>query len=56
MVDVEVLRVFCRGNLGGNLLGVVEQAQSLTGDQMQSIAAQLGFSETIFLLDPHTDG
>ena len=44
-----VLRVFTRGGQGGNHLGVVPDVTGLTRDGMQSIAAELGFSETVFL-------
>jgi len=44
-----VLRVFTRGDEGGNHLGVVTDATGLTTDSMQAIAVDLGFSETIFL-------
>lgn len=44
-----VLRVFTRGDEGGNHLGVVTDATGLTADSMQAIAVELGFSETIFL-------
>ena len=44
-----VLRVFTRGDEGGNHLGVVTDSTSLTTELMQAIATDLGFSETIFL-------
>lgn len=44
-----VVRVFTRGDKGGNHLGVVTDVDGLTDADMQSIAADLGFSETIFL-------
>lgn len=44
-----VLRVFTRGEDGGNHLGVVTDITGLQGDDMQRIAADLGFSETIFI-------
>jgi trans-2,3-dihydro-3-hydroxyanthranilate isomerase len=48
-MQVEVVRVFTRGPDGGNHLGIVDQ---LLGDgDMQAIAAEVGFSETIFF-DP----
>jgi len=54
----EVLRVFTRGEAGGNHLGVITECQGLTDADMQRIAADLGFSETVFIdltLDPaHT--
>jgi len=44
-----VLRVFTRGDVGGNLLGVVNDIVGLSDDAMQDIAADLGFSETTFV-------
>jgi trans-2,3-dihydro-3-hydroxyanthranilate isomerase len=44
-----VLRVFTRGDDGGNHLGVVTDLDGLDATGMQQIAAHLGFSETIFL-------
>jgi trans-2,3-dihydro-3-hydroxyanthranilate isomerase len=44
-----VLRVFTRGDEGGNHLGVVTDSTTLTTESMQAIAVELGFSETIFL-------
>lgn len=49
MRDCQVLRVFTRGEGGGNHLGVVTDLSGLTGEDMQAIAAELGFSETVFL-------
>ena len=44
-----VLRVFTRDDVGGNPLGVVNDTVGLSVDQMQAIAAELGFSETTFV-------
>jgi trans-2,3-dihydro-3-hydroxyanthranilate isomerase len=44
-----VLRVFTRDGEGGNHLGVIPDVTGLTRDGMQSIATDLGFSETVFL-------
>ena len=44
-----VLRVFTRDGSGGNSLGVVTDILGLDEAKMQSIATDLGFSETIFL-------
>lgn len=46
-----VIRVFTRDNVGGNHLGIVEDLSGLDSDKMQSIAFDLGFSETIFIAD-----
>mgnify|MGYP001821507029 FL=1 len=44
-----VLRVFTRGDEGGNHLGVVVDAIALSTERMQEIATDLGFSETVFI-------
>ncbi|MGE5196284.1 MAG: PhzF family phenazine biosynthesis protein [Anaerolineae bacterium] len=44
-----VVRAFCRKGKGGNLAGVVIIDESLSSFQMQSLAAALKFSETVFL-------
>lgn len=44
----QILRVFTREQDGGNHLGVVTDLTGLTPETMQAIAADLGFSETIF--------
>jgi trans-2,3-dihydro-3-hydroxyanthranilate isomerase len=44
-----VVRVFTRGETGGNHLGVVNDITGLDDDTMQQIAAELGFSETVFV-------
>lgn len=46
-----VLRVFTRGDRGGNHLGVVTDLSDLTTERMQEIAVHLGFSETVFIDD-----
>jgi predicted PhzF superfamily epimerase YddE/YHI9 len=53
-IDVAVLRVFTdlEGKFG-NPLGVVDAAAVRPGDR-QRLAAQLGYSETIFIEMPHT--
>ena len=54
-VDVAVLRVFTDADRRfGNLLGVVDAATVPPG-QRQSVAAELGYSETIFIDLPHPD-
>lgn len=45
----QVLRVFVRGVEGGNHLGVVTDIEYLDDSVMQSIATELGFSETTFV-------
>ena len=44
-----VLRVFTRGDDGGNHLGVVTDVTGLPGKAMQEIATENGFSETVFI-------
>ena len=44
-----VVRVFTRGRIGGNRLGVVNDVTGLDGPMMQKIATHLGFSETVFI-------
>jgi trans-2,3-dihydro-3-hydroxyanthranilate isomerase len=44
-----VLRVFTRGEKGGNHLGVVTDVTGLTERGMQDIAIANGFSETVFI-------
>lgn len=44
-----MLRVFTRNGRGGNPLGVVDDLRGLDPATMQSIAAGLGFSETVFV-------
>lgn len=44
-----VLRVFTRGRRGGNHLGVITDLAGLDSASMQQIAADLGFSETVFI-------
>jgi trans-2,3-dihydro-3-hydroxyanthranilate isomerase len=44
-----VIRVFTRDGSGGNHLGVINDVTGLDDEMMQAIAADLGFSETIFI-------
>jgi trans-2,3-dihydro-3-hydroxyanthranilate isomerase len=44
-----VVRVFTRGPEGGNHLGVVTDVSGLSERVMQEVAADLGFSETVFV-------
>ncbi|MEU8248063.1 PhzF family phenazine biosynthesis isomerase [Nonomuraea sp. NPDC048916] len=54
----EILRytAFTRDPKGGNPAGVVLSADGLTDEQMQKIAADVGFSETAFLFAPVIEG
>lgn len=49
MRPCHVLRVFTRGDEGGNHLGVINDMTGLDDAGMQQIAADLGFSETVFI-------
>ena len=51
-----VLRVFTQGDVGGNHLGVVPDSTGLGTQTMQLIAAELAFSETVFLDWRHGQG
>ena len=44
-----VLRVFTRDGAGGNHLGVITDLSGLSDTAMQTIAHELGYSETIFV-------
>ena len=46
---VQILRVFTDGTQGGNHLGVVADTVKLDDERMQTIATELGFSETVFI-------
>lgn len=50
-MHVDVVRVFTRGELGGNHLGIVSDRVDRPTGEMQAIATEVGYSETIFLLD-----
>jgi PhzF family phenazine biosynthesis protein len=51
-MTTEILRysAFTRDGAGGNPAGVVLDATSLTEDEMQAIAAEVGYSESAFVL------
>jgi predicted PhzF superfamily epimerase YddE/YHI9 len=52
MPQLHVLRVFCgRSGGGGNPLGVFIEGAEVRADDRQRIAAELGFSETVFVDD-----
>ncbi len=48
-VRVDVVRVFTRGEASGNHLGIVSDGVARSTAEMQVIAAEVGYSETIFL-------
>jgi predicted PhzF superfamily epimerase YddE/YHI9 len=52
MSELHVLRVFCgAGGDGGNPLGVFLKGAEVPAEERQQIAAELGFSETVFVDD-----
>ncbi len=54
MPTLHVLRVFIgEGGIGGNPLGVFLDGKEVSEDERQSVAADLGFSETVFVDDPN---
>lgn len=53
MPRLHVLRVFVGdGGAGGNPLGVFLHGEEIPEDERQGVAADLGFSETVFVEDP----
>jgi len=55
--ELHVLRVFCGDDgSGGNPLGVFLDGGSVAADDRQGIAAELGFSETVFVVDAERGG
>ena len=53
MPTLHVLRVFVGdGGAGGNPLGVFLHGEEIPEDERQGVAADLGFSETVFVEDP----
>jgi predicted PhzF superfamily epimerase YddE/YHI9 len=53
MAELHVLRVFTAPDgTGGNPLGVFLDGPAVPEDRRQAVAADLGFSETVFVLDP----
>jgi predicted PhzF superfamily epimerase YddE/YHI9 len=51
MAELHVLRVFCGPGGGGNPLGVFLQGSEVADARRQDVAADLGFSETVFVDD-----
>jgi predicted PhzF superfamily epimerase YddE/YHI9 len=52
---LEIVRVFCaEDGTGGNPLGVFLDGAAVPEDYRQPIAAELNFSETVFVDDPNT--
>jgi predicted PhzF superfamily epimerase YddE/YHI9 len=55
MTELHVLRVFIAPDgSAGNPLGVFLDGQAISDERRQSVAAELGFSETVFVDDPAT--
>ncbi|WP_238596767.1 PhzF family phenazine biosynthesis protein [Psychromonas sp. psych-6C06] len=48
-ITLHTVSAFTKNALGGNLAGVVFDADNLSRDQKQQIASYLGYSETVFL-------
>jgi len=55
VIEVGVVNAFVKNGAGGNPAGVVLDADSLTEVAMQSLAAQVGYSETAFV-SKHANG
>ncbi|WP_184259747.1 PhzF family phenazine biosynthesis protein [Rhodopseudomonas rhenobacensis] len=51
-LSFETVDVFTSAQFSGNPLAVVLDAEALSGDQMQAIAAEFNLSETTFVLPP----
>jgi trans-2,3-dihydro-3-hydroxyanthranilate isomerase len=49
MRPCHILRVFTRGDEGGNHLGVVPDGVGLSDEAMQAVATDLGYPETVFI-------
>lgn len=49
-VSVILVKSFTQDSAAGNPAGIVLEAEQLTDEQMQSIATELGFAETMFVL------
>ncbi|HYD06843.1 MAG TPA: PhzF family phenazine biosynthesis protein, partial [Reyranella sp.] len=51
-VPFQTVDVFTDRKFGGNPLAVIPDAEGLTSEQMQSIAAEFNLAETTFVLPP----
>ncbi|HEX2143383.1 MAG TPA: PhzF family phenazine biosynthesis protein [Glycomyces sp.] len=56
MLPFAIYDVFSDTAYAGNQLAVVYDGKDLTAAQMQAIALEFGFSETVFVLPPTADG
>ena len=54
-IDILRLAAFSTKGRGGNPAGVVLDARDLSHARMQEIAAEVGYSETVFIVDDSTD-
>lgn len=54
-IDILRLAAFSTKGRGGNPAGVVLDARGLSRARMQEIAAEVGYSETVFIVDDSTD-
>ncbi len=54
-VQVYTVNAFTYQGKGGNPAGVVPDADSLSSQQMQDIARQMGYPETAFVCSPEQD-
>jgi predicted PhzF superfamily epimerase YddE/YHI9 len=54
MAELHVLRVFCGPDGGGNPLGVFLDGREVAEERRQPVAAELGFSETVYVDDAAT--
>jgi len=52
MAKLRIVRVFVGESGGGNPLGVFFEGGEVPGEDRQRVAADLGFSETVFVEDP----
>ena len=56
LLEYLVVDVFTARALEGNQLGVFLDGRPLHSDQMQRLAREMNFAETVFLLPPESDG
>ncbi len=55
-ITVDIVNAFVSDGSGGNPAAVVLEADTLTPDDMQGIAAKVGLSETAFVSESQTEG
>ncbi|WP_250984047.1 PhzF family phenazine biosynthesis isomerase [Rhizobium sp. CG4] len=54
-MQVKRISAFTNNGLGGNPAGVLLTQEPMSAEQMQAIAAEVGYSETVFA-SPNPDG